>query len=214
MLSDNHVGKVLQKFYPELLANETTVSITTVEYKGVINTDHILISDSSYQSNEYLQSVALENDWRGYSLRETYQQHLNVNGRYIVENGDKVISDNSVHAGLVPANLQPFGTWKERKWYAVLGQKANIKDFELELTDKSLNGIRDIMSRMRNLSGNTATIMMPPTGDFGTYRAFSYTFDGIRIDNDTSGTGAVSKLAFRDALLPVAPSYGRDVRRL
>lgn len=45
MLSDNHVGKVLQKFYPELLANETAVSITTVEYKGVINTDHILISD-------------------------------------------------------------------------------------------------------------------------------------------------------------------------
>lgn len=75
MLSNDFLSNLITSKFPELLSGSDTLTLRTVEYRGVINTDHVLVQSSSLDVNPGLINIKSGSDWRADMLNSGKQLH-------------------------------------------------------------------------------------------------------------------------------------------
>lgn len=93
-LSNENLSQLLRSKFPELCDPAKPLNIRTVSYSGIINTDQILVDESTVAANPNLLNLLSDKGWRGYMMRTPVQLH----GRSVMDTS--YVVDNASRAGV------------------------------------------------------------------------------------------------------------------
>lgn len=189
MITNEQLGGIIREKFPELLESTNILTLRTVKYSGVINTDQILVQKETLEASPHLLNIQAGKDWRAAMLSCGKQLHgrATTDGTYLVDSSQRkgisefsvqrkenegIFFDHRVGGSYIEYTNPPFNTPLFREGYKGI----TIKD------------VMDLHRVMDRGTGSSDSVfgdryLVNPALFVGTYST-GHRFDGKRISTN------------------------------